>query len=147
MKQHKVFSFRSQQEFTVIETDHISSPFKKKKQTVRMSRIKKRFQKLPQEKAAHLQRNQSPRPSECSQVIPDSKFQPGTLQPHHSSSLRTHCRVSRHAEASEMHLFLSFMSSCLKNVLQQQKKSPGISVAPGCVPKSVRGEEFRESWC
>ena len=31
MKQHKVFSFRSQQEFTVIETYQISSPFKKKK--------------------------------------------------------------------------------------------------------------------
>ena len=31
MKQHKVFSFRSHQEFTVIETDHISSLFKKKK--------------------------------------------------------------------------------------------------------------------
>lgn len=30
MKQHKVFSFRSHQEFTVIETDHISSPFKEK---------------------------------------------------------------------------------------------------------------------
>lgn len=31
MKQHEVFTFRSHQEYTVIETDHISSLFKKKK--------------------------------------------------------------------------------------------------------------------
>ncbi|KAM7245223.1 hypothetical protein CapIbe_003749 [Capra ibex] len=31
MKQHEVFTFRSHQEHTVIETDHISSLFKKKK--------------------------------------------------------------------------------------------------------------------